>query len=193
MLLKTICINNPTTRNGRCYPSSDIKYFWTKLETLTEQLPPGIRQDIRFHIPSKQLRRAVLDLVGKAGVFTLTGRLRAKASYTARHNTVFQGLAADGAKLALWKLWRAGYRIVNFIHDQVLIEIPACQPQQRMQHAQTIRRLMIEGMREVVPDVRIEVNFAASNRWYASAEAITSDQNTALHLWHPTPAMNHPT
>jgi hypothetical protein len=50
-------------------------------------------------------------------VFALTGRLRAAATYSARHNTVFQELAADGSKLALWLLWRAGYRIVNFIHD----------------------------------------------------------------------------
>ena len=63
--------------------------------------------------------------VGSAPVFTLTGRLRAKASFCARHNTVFQGLAADGAKLGLWNLWRAGFRIVNFIHDEVLVEVPA--------------------------------------------------------------------
>jgi hypothetical protein len=85
------------------------------------------------------LQRAALSLVDREPVFTLTGRLRANASYCARHNTVFQGLAADGAKLALWLLWRAGYRIVNFIHDEVLIEIPVdsrldgtCQPDQSL-------------------------------------------------------------
>jgi hypothetical protein len=50
--------------------------------------------------------------------------LRASATSSARHNTMFQGLAADGAKLALWKLWRAGYRLVNFIHDEILVELP---------------------------------------------------------------------
>src|SRR5690349_1939663 len=45
---------------------------------------------------------------GAGSLFTLTGRLRANATYTARRNRPFQRLAADGAKLALWRFWRAG-------------------------------------------------------------------------------------
>jgi DNA polymerase I-like protein with 3'-5' exonuclease and polymerase domains len=126
-----------------------------------------------------------MGLVGRAPVFTLTGRLRANASYTARHNTIFQGLAADGAKLALWRLWRAGYRIVNFIHDQVLVEIPQCSPSERMRHARSIREHMIAGMQEVVPDVRIDVSFAASDRWYKDAELKYGDSEQELLLWTP--------
>jgi hypothetical protein len=29
------------------------------------------------------------------------------------------GLAADGAKLAMWNLYMVGYRIIGFIHDEV--------------------------------------------------------------------------
>ena len=59
-----------------------------------------------------------------SGVTTLTGRVRGRVSFTQARNTPFQGLAADGAKLALWELIRAGYRVVAFIHDEILIELP---------------------------------------------------------------------
>jgi hypothetical protein len=91
-------------------------------------------------------------------------------------------LAADGAKLALWKLWREGYRIVNFIHDEVLIEIPA--ESNWTEHANQVKALMIQGMQEVVPDLRIDVEIAATDRWLKSAEAVF-DTDGQLCLWSP--------
>lgn len=135
------------------------------------------------------LQRAVMGLVGRASVFTLSGRLRAGASYSARHNTIFQGLAADGAKLTLWRLWRDGYRIVNFIHDEVLVEIPAGSHRERMCHAQKIREHMIAGMQEVVPDVKVEVSYAAAARWYTEAIAVMGSNADELLLWEPSPAI----
>lgn len=122
-----------------------------------------------------------MSLVGRSGVFTLTGRLRANASYCARHNTVFQGLAADGAKLAMWKLWRAGYRIINFIHDQFLLEVPANSALKS--HADTIQQLMITGRKQVVPDLKLGVSYAATDRWRKAAEAVFDTTRTRLLLW----------
>jgi hypothetical protein len=115
-------------------------------------------------------------------VFVLTGRLRAAAGYTARHNTVFQGLTSDGAKIALWKVWRAGYRITNFIHDQILVEIPAGDDLKA--HAERIKKLMIRGMKEVLPDVLIDVKYAATDCWQKKAVAVFDEQGR-LRLWHP--------
>lgn len=53
---------------------------------------------------------------------TLTGRVRSKVRYTAARNTPFQGLAADGAKLALWKLVSEDYKVCAFIHDEIVVE-----------------------------------------------------------------------
>jgi DNA polymerase I-like protein with 3'-5' exonuclease and polymerase domains len=91
-------------------------------------------------------------------------------------------LAADGAKLALWKLWRAGYRIVNFIHDEVLVEVPA--DSDLTHHGQHIQQLMVEGMQEVLPDVRVSADYAAMDRWWKSAEAVF-DESGKLLLWRP--------
>ena len=50
--------------------------------------------------------------------------IRGRVSFSQARNTPFQGLAADGAKLALWRLVREGFRVVGFIHDEILIELP---------------------------------------------------------------------
>jgi hypothetical protein len=185
MCLKTLKNPDPRARKGEAYSTADIDYFWSRLEAKMDSLPLKFHQDILQRRPSVGLQREVMSLVGRAPVFTFSGRLRANATYSARHNTVFQGLAADGAKLALWLLWRAGYRIVNFVHDQVLIEVPA--GSNLKEHAENIRALMIEGMKAVVPDVKTDVKYAAVDRWYKDAEAVF-DSRGELVLWHPSPA-----
>lgn len=80
---------------------------------------------------------------------TITGREKANCIYTEGSNYPFQGLAADGAKAALWGIWREcmlgwywsthpgmGYgsvyadsplnesRLVNFVHDEIVAEHP---------------------------------------------------------------------
>jgi DNA polymerase I-like protein with 3'-5' exonuclease and polymerase domains len=189
MCLKALKQANPTTAAGRPYGDADIEYFFTQLAAKIELLPQRFHRAARERTPSPQLQRAVLGLAGRASVFTLTGRLRANASYCARHNTVFQGLAADGAKLAMWALWRAGYRIVNFIHDEFLIEVPA--GSDLKSHAERIRQIMIDGMRRVVPDVLIDVKYAAADRWHKDAEPVFDATGEKLMLWQP-PSITRP-
>lgn len=83
-----------------------------------------------------------------------TGRVRKDCTYTAMLNTYFQGLAADGAKISLYLLWKAGFKTVAFIHDQVLIEVPENEAEKALQTAQ---ELMIQGMKIVCPNVKIAV------------------------------------
>lgn len=49
---------------------------------------------------------------------TLTGRLRTHCSFTEAANSVFQGLAADGAKLMLWECFKKNIPMINFVHGQ---------------------------------------------------------------------------
>ena len=170
MCLKVLKVADPQMQDGRPYYSEDIDFFWDHVSRNIECIPSKHRHAVQHRRPSARLQRAVMGVAGRAPVFTLTGRLRANASYCARHNTIFQGLAADGAKLGLWNLWRAGYCIVNFIHDEVLVEVPS--GSHLALHAETIRYLMIEGMRAVVPDVRINVEYAITDRWYKKARII---------------------
>jgi hypothetical protein len=163
MLLKTLRDERPRTAAGREYSAEEVDYFWSRIEGQDGLLPARLHGQLRSRRPSRPLRLAVLREAGRADVFTLSGRLRARASYAARHNTIFQGLAADGAKLALWELWRAGYRIVNFIHDEVLVEVPAGEDVEG--HRRRVESLMVEGMRAVVPHVAVRIESTVGERW----------------------------
>lgn len=180
MLLKTLRLERPETQGGRLYSQSDIDYFWTQVANRIHDLPSKYEHAIRNRKPSKDLQQAIRRFIDRAGVFTYTGRLRAKATYSARHNTIFQGLAADGAKLGLWYVWRAGYRVANFIHDELLVAVP--ENSNLGYHAEVISYLMLKGMKAVVPDVAVDVEYTISDRWYKKAELVL-DARGRLAVW----------
>jgi len=180
MALKVFKEADPCTQQGRLYGQAECDFFWSQLTANMDAIAQGNHAAIRGRTPSPKLRLAVMREVGRAPVFTHTGRLRANATFCARHNTIFQGLAADGTKLGLWHVWRAGYRVVNFIHDELLVELPDTG---RLDlHAEIVRHLMIKGMREVVPDVRVDVEFFVADRWTKSGE-IVRDAKGGLVTW----------
>lgn len=183
MLLKALSEPQPRTRRGELYDDASLDFFWTAVQRREAAFPPKLQRSIRNRQPSVRLKQAALALTDRRGVFTLTGRLRANAGFCARHNTIFQGLAADGAKLALWNLWRAGYAIHSFVHDQVLVAVP--HNSRLALHVAVVRRLMIDGMREVLPDVSARVDAVVTEHW-AKAAATVRDRNGRLRPWRAT-------
>ena len=177
---------NPQQQNGVPYPPELIDFCWRRVAAKCADFSVADQADISARRPSIRLALAALQIAQRKPCFTLTGRMRANASYCARHNTVFQGLAADGAKLALWHLWREGYRLVNFIHDEVLIEVPA--DSDLTEHAERVKQIMIDAMQEVVPDIKVNVTCCAIARWHKAAEAIHDPSDGHLLIWTPTGA-----
>ncbi len=104
--------------------------------------------------------------------FTLTGRMRghrvaaADSEYDVGlnewHNTQFQGLAADAAKIALYLTWREGLIQVNFVHDEIDFEVPKALIQEH-QLLSTAR--MRVSMNNVVKHVGITVGSGVTERW----------------------------
>lgn len=116
-----------------------------------------------------------------------SGRVRGGCTFTQNANTRFQGLAADGALNALHKIWRAcltepdsplyGARPLVFEHDAFLVEVPnpandayrvgANGPEGYAVRAdEELGRLMVAGMRELVPDVIVRTEGTPpSRRW----------------------------
>jgi DNA polymerase I-like protein with 3'-5' exonuclease and polymerase domains len=86
--------------------------------------------------------------------FTLTGRKRANCTYTAYLNTCFQGLCADGLKLAMYELDKTGFRIALECHDEIVCELPKHNAEKKLQEMQDI---MVREMQKVIPDVRVSV------------------------------------
>jgi DNA polymerase-1 len=130
-----------------------------------------------------------------------SGRVRGGVMFTAACNTMFQGRAADGAKRAGWYITQETYlgygthwpddgrppsplygsRMCLFVHDEFIIEAP----EDRVHDAaHRLSEVMIIGMREVVPAVKIGTEFAAARRWYKGASAVY-DENKRLIPWEP--------
>ena len=123
-----------------------------------KQLRPYIRgtakerkrftEDIDHRKPSPHLEATIRRAITEESTITITGRIRARCSFTASRNAIFQGLAADGAILALWKLWREGYRVSLFVHDEIVASVPTSEDLDA--HLRTISRIMEDTMTHVL-------------------------------------------
>jgi hypothetical protein len=156
MLLKVLRDETPVTGRGRQYSDAELDYFWDRAQLLTNELDPKLRNDLQQRRPGLRLWKAVRHWAGRRPVFTLTGRLRAGATFCSSRNCIFQGAAADGAILGLWRVWRAGFRIVNFVHDQIVVE--ALEDDRIPEVVANIESLMRAGMREIVPGMRVGID-----------------------------------
>jgi hypothetical protein len=92
------------------------------------------------------------------------GQVRNRCSYNAACNTQFQGTTAVGAKLAGWNLVLHGYgqRLYNFVHDEYLY---CLYPDELKIHIPQIEKLMIAGMKTVIPDVKVGVESSCMLHW----------------------------
>lgn len=160
MLLKVLRDPLPVTGSCRPYSWQEVDFFWSRALHLPLDLEVDIRAKLEARQPHQDLWRAVSNWAGPRPVYTVTGRLRANASFCASRNCLFQGAAADGAILALWKLWRHGHKLVASIHDQNVVECPA--DDRVAERKSEIERLMIEGMLMVVPGMNVRVESVIS-------------------------------
>ena len=116
-------------------------------------------------------------------VVTLTGRIRGGVSYSQCRNTPFQGLAADGAKLGLWRLIREGYRVIAFVHDEVLVELPDEGGYVSRATVDRIAGILCTEMQSVLGDLPVDVEYALSTCWSKDAKLIEEDGR--VYPWSP--------
>lgn len=121
----------------------------------------------------------------------VSGRVRGEVSGPAAANSIFQGLAADGAKYAAWLLAQAAYtghiyddelpddivdaagiyqgcRPIFFLHDEVIAEVPR---QRAAECAEAQAKIMRYAMKLHVPDVKIGCKPVLMKRWYKGLDA----------------------
>tara|TARA_R110000868_G_scaffold371900_2_gene635673 strand:- start:4668 stop:6791 length:2124 start_codon:yes stop_codon:yes gene_type:complete len=150
----------------------------------------------------------ISQLAGVGETFDLTqirsGRVRGGCRYTAACNSLFQGLAADGAKLALHYIVREcflpgpsplyGCLPHAFVHDEVLLSAPIDRVHEA---AARLEALMVAGMKHYIPNVDVRVETEAADRWSKKAQRVV-DANGRLQVWtpsivgEPTPALPLP-
>jgi len=120
------------------------------------------------------------------------GRYRGGLGYTDMNNTYFQGLGADAAKAAGWRIVRACYdwtvgsvlygsRVVNFVHDQFLVEVPTS-----VAHncALVVAQIMVSEAAPFFPDVPATVTPCLATCWSKDAKACYGSDGR-LVPWSP--------
>lgn len=110
----------------------------------------------------------------------MSGRYRGRVIYTSACNTFFQGLAADGAKEALAQVSREAYTVqasplfgtrpVFFVHDEIIIEVPAHADVHAAGHR--LAQVMVDCMQRWIPRVQITASPVAMTRWSKSAKEV---------------------
>ena len=176
-MLKKIVQGNACRADGTPYQQTTVDQMWLQLHSLCRN------PDLICHIESKNTAvdsplRRLLD----TSVSTATGRIRGGVRFTQSKNTPFQGLAADGCKLALWNLTKAGYRVIAFIHDEFIIELS--ESDHYTEVAADINGICCDSMKQFVPGIPVTCEYAVARRWSKRAEAVYDDANRLLE-WIP--------
>ena len=132
------------------------------------------RDGVRFRLKPGQIKQHT------------SGRLRGGVEFCSGANGFFQGLAGDGAKRALTRVFRECYdetyrmpngersplygcRTILFAHDELIVE-----GDESSAHiwAERLSVVMIESMREFTPDVIVEAPAAICRRWFKGMEPV---------------------
>lgn len=161
--------------NGNAYGEAFVDRVWEQLKTLNQNRKP--KTMIERREAGEQLFRQLFF----SPVATLTGRIRGSVGFSQSRNTPFQGLAADGAKLALWELLKQGFRCVAFVHDEVVIELS--KPADHTAAAKQIDQILCDSMQQLTGSIPIACEYSLSDRWYKQAEAVF--EGGKLKLWQP--------
>jgi hypothetical protein len=165
--------------DGKRYKKRYLDGVWGGLIALNRN------PELAPHLASRQGSDELHDRLFRSGVTTLTGRVRGRVGFTQARNTPFQGLASDGAKLAIYELIRTGYRVVAFVHDEVVIELP-----EDVDHAAEARRvesIMNRAMESVTGNVPASCEYALCRRWSKKARAVF-DGDGRLLPWEDGPS-----
>nr|BDT33745.1 DNA polymerase I [Myxococcus sp. MH1] len=122
--------------------------------------------------------------------------LRGACGYTQILNTPFQGLGAVGCKRAMWRVSREMYvdrssplygsRLVLMVHDELISELRADDPQRLHDAAERKAELMRQAMREVTPDLAPSIEAEpALSRIMSKDVATVRDSSGRLLIWEP--------
>lgn len=152
---------------------------------------PEMRWYLRKWVPAQK------DYTGDWLGYTSTmGMRRVRCSYMECANgRALQTPAAEGMKLADWLVTRACYDVtrgdvlfgcypVINMHDELVLEIPVTDPDTMHAQAKRLEELMVEGMQQVLPDVKVEAKPFLTTRWVKDAKQVV-DKRGRIRVWSP--------
>jgi DNA polymerase I-like protein with 3'-5' exonuclease and polymerase domains len=158
------------------------KYFtWVR-----EQLNLSDQKDLQealaglSDIDEEQIEKYSLTIPTGSFAQLYVGRFRGRCRFTNGANTMFQGLGADGAKNAAWKVARRcydkslnsvlyGVRPVAFVHDEILAEVDEDHAHEQ---AFEMARVMVDACNVYLPDVPVKCAPALGKYWSKGLEGV---------------------
>ena len=162
---------------------------------ITEDRAKELRKNwLQTFIEMKKYFNWVSNELGPAGEGPIkqlrSNRIRYTTSFTSACNTLFQGLAADGAKEAAYRVAKECYAVpssplygsrpVVFMHDELILEVPESRASEA---ADRLAVVMIEAMQKWIPDVPIKAEPVLMRRWWKEAKTVRV--NGKLVPWEP--------
>ena len=116
-----------------------------------------------------------------------SNRIRGNVRFTEACNSYFQGLAADGAKDALYEVVKASYvdkksslygsRPCNFIHDQIILET---KEENAAEAAKELEKSMVETFKKWTPDVPVKAEACISYCWSKDAKPVKNEKGELI-------------
>lgn len=114
-------------------------------------------------------------------------RVRGALDFCNGANTLFQGLAADGAKHALFEISRECYsdtssplfgsRVVGFFHDEIFCEVRI---ENAHKAAYRISELMVSSMKIYTPDIKVKAEPCLMLEWDKNAETMHNEKGELI-------------
>jgi hypothetical protein len=83
----------------------------------------------------------------------------------------------------LIRLVLAGYRVVGFIHDEVLVELPDQGGYVDLAEVEKVTTILREAMGEMSRGIPVSCDYALSTCWSKSAKSIVKDGR--VYPWSP--------
>ncbi len=176
-IVRKIVAGNPQKADGTPYKADFVCRVWDDLNALNRN--PELSADLQRRVGNPQFTARLFDMAA----VTLTGRIRGNTTYTQQRNTPFQSLASDGAKRALGRLVLAGYRVVGFVHDEILVELPDQGGYVDRTSVEDVVTIMRDAMQEMVGDLPVGCEYTLSTCWSKSADLIVNGDK--ILPWRP--------
>ena len=174
--VRRILSGSTTKKDGSPYSPLFLDRVWSGLAQCCRD------EEIRKLLMTRRAGPRLEMLFDETAV-TPTGRVRAGVGYTEARNTPFQAMASDGAKLAAFKLIMAGFRVVAFIHDEFVIELPI--DAEYYDEADYVDQIVRQEMSRAIDDkVPVKAEFAFSTCWSKSAELLRNSMGKIVP-WSP--------
>ena len=186
MLYKILTKVNPSSNSGNAYSQTTINDAWECLWDWSVQCT-WLSNDYTYWIGSKQpneeYAQKLLNCFRTQYCCNMLGMFRQTAVFTEQRNNTFQSLAAMGAKLAMWLLWRHGYHLSNFIHDEFLVEVPQRSDNNYTDVYNHVTALILEGMRQIILTTKVNCEGAVTDSWSKKA-TLTYNLDNSIGVWY---------